>query len=150
MKRITLVIPSLTSGGAERVMTTLANAWAAQGRSVRLLSFDHGQEPPFYPLDRRIDHRMLGLAKPSTGAVQAMRNNASRITSLRRAIVASEPEIVLSFLDTTNVTTLLATRGTRIPVVVEEHTDPAQKQLGGGWQRLRAALYPRADRVVVL
>ena len=33
-RRITFVIPSLTSGGAERVMVTMLNHWAAKGWPV--------------------------------------------------------------------------------------------------------------------
>lgn len=150
MNDITLVIPSLTSGGAERVMATMANYWANHGKRITLLTMDDGAEPPFYALHDAVCHRQLRLAKPSSGAIAAIKNNIVRIRALRRAIVDSRPEAVISFLDTTNVATLIATRGLGIPVIVEEHTDPAQKSLGGGWKRLRRALYPRADHVVVL
>ena len=38
-----------------------------------------------------------------------MAGNLGRIRALRRAIVVSRPGVVISFLDTTNVITLLAT-----------------------------------------
>lgn len=148
-QRITLVIPAIVSGGAERVMATLANRWAADGRAITLLTLDDGREPPFFPLHPDIDHRSLGIAGASGSALPALKNNLRRIVRLRRAIAASEPDLVLSFLDTTNVLTLLATRGLGVPVVVEEHTDPSQKSIGR-WEPLRRRLYPRAGRVVVL
>jgi glycosyltransferase involved in cell wall biosynthesis len=150
MRRITMVIPSLTSGGAERVMSTLANAWARRGTAVTLLTFDDGHEPPFYPLDPRVDHRPIGIARVSGSSIAAYGNNVSRVISLRRAIKRSRPDLVFSFLDTTNVLTLISTRGLGVPVVVQEHTDPSQKRLDPGWVRLRRWFYPRADRVVVL
>lgn len=150
MKRLTLVIPSLTSGGAERVMTTLANAWADRGSDVTLITFDNSSAPPFYPMNPRVKLQRLGISGNSWTKAAAIRNTISRVWKLRRAIQKSTPDLVLSFLDTTNVTTILALLGTGIPVVVEEHTDPAQKNLGQRWVRLRNVIYPRADRVVVL
>ena len=38
--RLILVIYSLARGGAERVMTTLANVWAAQGYEVTIVTLD--------------------------------------------------------------------------------------------------------------
>jgi GalNAc-alpha-(1->4)-GalNAc-alpha-(1->3)-diNAcBac-PP-undecaprenol alpha-1,4-N-acetyl-D-galactosaminyltransferase len=149
VRRITLVIPSLTSGGAERVMATMANHWVTTGRQVTLLTLDDGNEPPFFPLHPAVQHHSLGVYGESRGALRAVRNNVERIFTLRRAIARSKPDVVLSFLDTTNVLTLLATRGLGLPVIVEEHTDPAQKTIGR-WESLRRLLYPRASRVVVL
>jgi len=150
MKRLTLVIPSLTSGGAERVMTTLANAWADRGHEVTLITFDDSSATPFYPLNPGVELQQLGIAGNSSTKVAAIRNTISRIWKLRQAIQKSNPDLVLAFLDTTNVTTILASRGLGTPVIVEEHTDPAQKNLGQRWVRLRDAMYPRADRIVVL
>jgi GalNAc-alpha-(1->4)-GalNAc-alpha-(1->3)-diNAcBac-PP-undecaprenol alpha-1,4-N-acetyl-D-galactosaminyltransferase len=58
--------------------------------------------------------------------------------------------VVLSFCDRTNVLTLLATRGTAIPVVVSERSDPAAQAMPWPWSWLRTKLYRRAGAVVVL
>jgi glycosyltransferase involved in cell wall biosynthesis len=127
----------------------MANWWAGAGREVTLFTFDDGSEPPFFPLHPSVRHGPLAIAKSSGSPFAAIVNNAMRIASLRRAIAKSRPDVVLSFLDTTNIVTLLATRGMRIPVVVAEHTDPSRKSIGR-WEPLRRRLYPRADQVVVL
>jgi glycosyltransferase involved in cell wall biosynthesis len=149
MKRVTFVIASLTSGGAERVMSIMANHWAEAGWPITLITISDGRED-FFPLHPAVQRISLGVAGTSGNPVAAVRNNASRLLALRRAIRDSRPDTVISFLDTTNVLTLLATRGLGAPVIVEEHTDPARKRLGSAWVFLRRALYPLAARVIVL
>jgi glycosyltransferase involved in cell wall biosynthesis len=148
--RLTFVIPNMTAGGAQRVMATMANHWAVQGWEITLLTFDDGATPAFFPLDGRVRQQPLDLARPSRTTVQAVANTLRRIATLRRAITQSRPDAVISFLDTTNVTTLLATRVLGVPAIVEEHSDPSQQPLGKGWTTLRERLYPRAAKVVVL
>ena len=48
--RVTLVIYALGSGGAERVMSILANHWVAHGWEVTLIMLVDPTQPPFYPL----------------------------------------------------------------------------------------------------
>jgi glycosyltransferase involved in cell wall biosynthesis len=148
--RLTLVIHAMGSGGAERVVATMANTWAARGWEVTLLTFDDGSEPSFYPLDARVSHRPLGVAAASGGLRRAFMSNVDRVKAIRRAIVASRPDAVLSFLDMVNVRVLLATRGLGVPTVVMEQTDPGQKQLAASWKLLRRVLYRRASALVVL
>ena len=148
-RRITFVIPSLTSGGAERVMVTMLNHWAAKGGPGTLLTI-YDRDPDFYTLHPAVTHTSLAIAKDSPGPASAVWNNVSRNRALLRAIVTSRPDVVISFLSTTNVATILATFGTGIPVVVEEHTDPARLTLSRAWSKLRDVTYPHADRVVVL
>ena len=59
--RITLIIHALTSGGAERVLTVMANYWAVKGEQVTILTFADGSANSFYALDERIEHRPLDL-----------------------------------------------------------------------------------------
>src|SRR5262249_50945644 len=70
------------------------------------------------------------------------------VAALRRAIAATRPEVIISFINATNVRTLLATRGLGVPVIVSERTDPYRDTLNEGMRRLRRRLYPHAAAVV--
>jgi glycosyltransferase involved in cell wall biosynthesis len=145
--RITLVISSLDRGGAERVISVLASHWAQQGKDVTLLSFDQG-EPPAYPIHPSVKLRSLCLFATSTHFITAIFQNIHRIKVLRRAIRESKPDIVISFMDTTNVLTLLATRGFGKPVIVSERIDPSLYNIGLVWRGLRRITYGLADALV--
>ena len=148
--RVTLVIYSLRGGGAERVMSIMANHWAERGWKVTLLTYDDGAEAPAYTLSGAVDHRHLGIEGASSGVVQAVRSNVRRLVVLRRAIRASGPDAVISFLDVVNVRTILATCGLGVPVAVSEHSDPSRHRIGAVWQALRKWSYRYAASVVVL
>src|ERR1044072_3158441 len=148
--RLTLVISSLACGGAERVMSVMANYWAARAWDVPLLTLDDGSAPPFYDIDDRVRHSALGLAGNSRNRAYGLQNNSRRISGLRRAIRNSRPDAVISFMDKTNVVTLLAAQGLNVPVIVSEHTDPFLNSIGGIWKQLRKWTYPLADMIIVL
>ena len=147
-RRLTLVIPSLTQGGAERVLTMMANHWARSGHAVVLITLDASQNDTC-PLDPEVSRVGLGLLKSSAGPLQAVWNNGTRLRSLRRAIRDSRPDIVISFIDRMNVLTLLATRGLGLDVIVSERVDPRRHEIGTMWNALRRSLYPRARALVV-
>jgi len=148
-RRLTLVIASLESGGAERAMATLANGWAAQRRDVTLITLHHARQD-FYRLHPAVTRVALGVLQPSSGMASAVRNNVGRIAAVRRAVRASRPDCVVSFGGQTNVAVLLATTGLGAPVVVMEQTDPRHHHIGVAWNWLRRRFYPRADAVVLL
>ncbi|MBD1945819.1 glycosyltransferase family 4 protein [Coleofasciculus sp. FACHB-712] len=148
--RLTLVIASLSAGGAERVMSIMANYWAAKRWKITLLTFDDGKVPPFYDLDCHVHHIRLGIARESLSLLVGIWNNLKRIQVLRAAIADSHPDVVISFIDKNNILTLLATRGLHIPVVVSERIHPAMYSIGGVWELLRQWMYPKANRVVVV
>ncbi len=147
MNRLTLVISSLMGGGAERVLSILANGWVSRGTEVTLATLD--DRAPFYALNPRIARRPLGVAGISANSLAAIWNNLRRVGALRRAIRQSRPDAVVSFGDATNVLTLLSTRGLLIPIVVSERSDPAFCPIGNVFGILRRWLYPLADAVVV-
>ena len=123
--RLCLIIPSLSAGGAERVMTILANRWVAKGWEITLLSLDDGSIRPFFPLDPGVRHRPLGLLADSKHLWMGLCNNVKRLTTLRKAIRQTQADAVISFLESTNVLTLLATRGLGIPVIASELIEPS-------------------------
>ena len=146
--RVCFFIWALRAAGAERVLTTLANAWATQGWEVVVVTMEDGREPPFYPLDPRIQVRPQDLLKDSTSPLSGVLNNLHRLRVLRRTFRDVKPDVIVSFIDKANALAVIATLGTGIPVIVSERTDPSRRSLGALWERLRAFAYPRARRIV--
>ena len=74
-----------------------------------------------------------------------------RFHAVRKAIHDARPDAVVAFLDTMNITVLLATRGLGIPVIVSERIDPAahRHRIGRFKSALRRLTYRWAERVVV-
>jgi GalNAc-alpha-(1->4)-GalNAc-alpha-(1->3)-diNAcBac-PP-undecaprenol alpha-1,4-N-acetyl-D-galactosaminyltransferase len=148
--RVTCVVPVIASGGAEHALVILARHWAAAGRHVTILTYDDGARPPFYDLDPRIRHVAMGLARDSAGLAAAVGNNLRRARVLHSEIRRSRPDVVVSFIDQTNVLTLLAAEGLGVPVVVVEQSDPHTFPVKPIWARLRLLTYARARRIVLL
>ena len=146
--RITLIIYSLGAGGAERVLSIMANYWAARGWTINLLTLVDSRESAFYELHPAVAVRALGIDRVSTNPAQAVLNNLTRLLALRRAIKTTAPDAVISFMDRTNVLVLAAMLGTKTPIVVAERNDPGQRSIGKSWTLLRRRLYPRAAQIV--
>jgi GalNAc-alpha-(1->4)-GalNAc-alpha-(1->3)-diNAcBac-PP-undecaprenol alpha-1,4-N-acetyl-D-galactosaminyltransferase len=147
--RLVLVISALSSGGAQRVLSILANAWAAKGWQITLLTFDDGVEPPFFDLHPAVRYCPLGLSGASSTSIRGVLNNLKRLWVLRQAIRQSCPHVVISFMEKPNVLTILATLGLRLPVIISERTAPAHHPIGKAWERLRHWVYPRCTCLVI-
>ncbi len=146
--RITFVISNFGSGGAERVMSVMANTWAAVGRRVTIVTIGP-QSWDWYTLHPSVQRVALDLYSQSAGLVEAVAHNRRRVSMLRRVIRESTPDVVISFGDVTNVLTLVATMGFRVPVIVSERIDPRRYPIGRVWSVLRQVFYRRAEAVVV-
>ncbi len=129
-------------------MAIMANYWARAGWTVALITLNAGAS--FYELDPAVRYIPLGLQNISQSRIDGVCGNFRRIMGLRRAIGALKPQVVVSMLGETNVTTIAACLGLGIPVLVQEQIDPAQHLIGAHWAFMRRLLYPLASRVVVL
>ena len=147
--KLVLVIHAISVGGGERVLTIMANYWAAAGRTVHVICLGE-KEPPFYPLDARVTLEYLGCKGASGNPVVAVLNNIRRLVILRRAIQRARPEAVISYIDRMNILTLISTVGVPVPVVGCEHTYPRGRPIGAGWELLRRIFYARAASIVTL
>jgi GalNAc-alpha-(1->4)-GalNAc-alpha-(1->3)-diNAcBac-PP-undecaprenol alpha-1,4-N-acetyl-D-galactosaminyltransferase len=148
--RFTLIISSFNSGGAEHVLSKLANHWVSQGHQIQLVTFAETGSTPFYYLDPKINLIQLGLLQfTPRSLLMRLKNIFKRIFLLRKAIQKLNPDVVLSFVDVANITTLIAMVGLKIPVLVSERTHPAYHQLPKFYQKLRQIFYPKAVSVIV-
>jgi len=149
IKRITLVISSLGMGGAEKSLILLANTWVTREIDVDIITFSSPKDPIFFPIDERVNVVHLSAHITPSNYIRSIGSNFKRIRRLRKKLSEIKPDIVVSFIDQTNISTLLATFFSSIPVVVAERTDPSQHSIGKLWSILRHATYPFADTIIV-
>ncbi|MFN7930692.1 MAG: glycosyltransferase family 4 protein [Blastocatellia bacterium] len=147
--RVAFVVPSMRCGGAERILTVMANYWAEQGCKVMILTLDSEKVTPFYSLSSKVLLRSLDVLGESKCIFAGVTNNFRRIFILRKLIRANRPAVVISFLLRTNVRVLLATAGLGVPVIVSERSDPFLSQPGNVWHLLARLTYPLAQRITV-
>lgn len=146
---IALIISSLSPGGAERVLSQLANAWISGGHKVSIITFSEPRTLPFYPLDESIHlHQLDLLVRQKSSSFRRLKNILKRILKLRQALKRVKPDVVISFVDVTNITVLLAGTRLHIPTIVCERTHPQYYRLPAVYNRLRLLTYSWARRVI--
>lgn len=134
--KILLVIGGLSFGGAERVITNLANSLAKNGDEVILTGIFY--KKPAYELDDRVTF-INGI----NGG-----NTLISMVKLRKLMMKVNPDIVLTFLTHINIATLIAGIGLKIPIVISERNDPIKTPKEKTRRILRKLIYPLADGYV--
>jgi GalNAc-alpha-(1->4)-GalNAc-alpha-(1->3)-diNAcBac-PP-undecaprenol alpha-1,4-N-acetyl-D-galactosaminyltransferase len=142
--RLLLVIGSLGGGGAERQLSDMANFWADRGAEVTLATWSGPEIPDHYALHERVSRVWLcGQDK------RALRAGVRGMLRLRQLVRTLKPDALLSFIDVSNIYSIVATRGLGVRTVVAERTHPAlNRTIGWHWRLLRRLWYAQADVVV--
>ncbi len=145
-RRIALLVSSMGRGGAERVAATLCNAWAREGREVWLVPTFLGSLEISYPLHDSIHVRFLSLS-PSI-ASKTCPTPIRKIVALRKFFRETTPDVIVSFLPSTNILSIVASRGLGVPLIVCERVDPAAAvEMGVTLRLARTLAYPFAERI---
>ncbi len=142
-----MVVPSLSSGGAERVAVLLAQGFLARGHRVAFVTI-YGRDRDFYVLPSGVDRIALNLGRDRSNVLQKLTGNFRRVMALRRTVRRTQPGVAVSFMNQTNIVVLLAAAGLGVPVIATEHMDPRRDSLPAAWRWLRRKTYPRAARLV--
>lgn len=146
--RILFLVSSLNTGGAERVATTLASAWAERGDEVTLVSTYPQRGECFYTLSPKVD--LVWMADHLGSAGNAVSVTVAKLRALRKMMRDGKPDVVISFLTNVNVMALLARCGLNVPIIVCERTNPAAATNSGAVLRAaRRFTYPWASMVTV-
>jgi glycosyltransferase involved in cell wall biosynthesis len=145
---IVLLVSSMGSGGAERVASTLVNAWAKRGDTVTLVVTFNGRGTCFYPLADGV--RLLYLADLAGLNRRGVSGYAARLFVLHTLIRDCKPNVVISFLTNVNLAAILASAGLRVPVIVCEHNDPTADGRSRFWRLACRLAYPHASLVTLL
>lgn len=121
MKRIAFHLNCLARGGAERVVSNLANQFAAEGYEVYIAT--EWQEEEEYSIDPAVHRVHVGLRDEEA--------NKSRITKfllrikyLKQFIKEYKPDVLIAFAQRANYRALMAAGNSDLPVVISIRTDP--------------------------
>ena len=120
-------INSLGKGGAERVVSLLANEFAKNEIEVVIATEWYSEEE--YELNVRVRRIHVGLSESDENASRIAKQWI-RIRNLRRVIVEEQPNVVLSFCVKANYRAMMATVGTGVPVIVSVRNDPKIDYVG--------------------
>lgn len=143
-----MVTGSLQAGGAERVLSDMANYWNRKGWRITLATWAGPSIVDFYQLDAGVGRVWLDV-ESGASPLARLRAYARRIRKLRALLADGSPDAVLSFIDTSNVMTLLACMGLQLRVIVAERSNgAATARLPWKWRASRIATYWRANEVV--
>ena len=149
-QRITFVSSSLGSGGAERVLSIVANEFARRGAAVSIVVTSTHKTEAFYPLDPGISFKAPFAGRKYRNKLKAALAAFFILGDLRREILATEPDFIIPFVDKTIALCLASLGRSGIPVIGCEHIYPPAQPLGLFWEAARRIFYPRAGLITVL
>lgn len=144
--KILFVISSMRAGGAERVMANLCDYFCNE-HEIFLAKFD--DESPFYTLDKRVNVLNLAYGVEDMGIIRNLKKRISKIFALRKVIKNGNFDVVISFIDNSNILTTIANFGLKTPLIISEHTNHLLLK-SKFWIALRRLVYPFADALSVL
>lgn len=145
--RITFTITQLEGGGAERVMVLLAKAFLKRGHVVTVITLS-SKATDFYTLPPEIHRFDLNLKYKSPTFIHGILNTVVRLAQIRNAIHTSQPDIVIAFMASMNIFTVLSLLKTNYPVIGTQHCNPRILPIGQPWEMLRQPTYRRLQRLV--
>ena len=135
--RILFVISSLDMGGAEKILTTVANYFDKMGHSVTIVTASINR--PFFTLNSKIDLIKLNLS-----------GSLKLIIRLKEVIISSNPDIIISFMSEMNILALTASKLSNRPIIVSERSAFDFLDIKPIWKKIRRVAYPFVDGLVVL
>lgn len=147
--KLLFFIHSLSSGGAERATSNLANYWAKKGWNITIVTLA-SCDLDFYPLHPGINRIALSLDVESIGLWSALKSNFRRIYELRKVVKQQQPDIALAMMTTANILIALATIGLKTPAIGSERIHPPMFPLGRIWEYLRRFSYSQLSVVTAL
>lgn len=140
--KIMFFYSSMMAGGAERMISALANCYAKQEIEVSIAVINNNFS--FYPLNPQVSLLKIGDSKNSQNLYQAIKNNLEIILSTRQALKEVKPDCVICFGINYVVYSLVAKIFLNIKVIGSERSNPYSSPKGF-WDNIKKFVSPLAD-----
>ncbi len=140
-KKVAFFLGSMGRGGAERVISILANEYAKQGWNADIAILLSNIVD--YELDEKI--RILDFTGKTANRILRL---PMWLKSIRNYVKTEKPDVIVSFVARINVLVLLACIGLKTKIVISERNDPTYDGRGAVTRLLTKLLYPKADKII--
>ena len=146
-KKIAFIIPSLGSGGAERVLSILANYLSAY-YEITIVSIYKGE--PFFKLNPNINLKYC-YSEPivSANLINALINHIKLSRTVLKLIKTTNSDLIIGFMTTANVHTVIVSKLLKLPCIVSERTNPNYSLISKFMFKLRRFIYPKTDMLTI-
>lgn len=139
--KIMFCTSSMGKGGAERVISILANKLVNDNEVSILINTNKN-------ISYKLDEKVKIIALDNKYYKNTLIRNIYRIRQTRKNLLKEKPDIVLSFLPMPSFRIIIANRKLRIPIVISDRNDPKQEYASRLTNFLMNWLYPKADGFV--
>ena len=139
--KLDFYISSLSGGGAEKVLTTLAEEFAGRGNTVSILSLE--KRPQFYSVSDNV-----GLEKVNNKGKGWFAEILLDFVAVRRRIKKQNADVSISFLSRCNLLVILASRLTNRKIIVCDRNNPLMEHSKRVFKH-SCKMYSKADAVFV-
>ncbi|MBQ0062669.1 MAG: glycosyltransferase [Prevotella sp.] len=106
-------------GGAQRVISILANKFSQQGHMVSIFMYNE-YDTIAYQLDRRVSIEHLD----NKFRIYKLLHNIKQLKFTRKRIIDFAPDVIISFYAIDTILAWLASKGLDIPIVYSQRCDP--------------------------
>lgn len=136
--KLIFIAANLNSGGAERVMSLLANQFSENGYDVEFVFLK--KDIRFYPLHQNVKIKVAENECVSKSLFK-------KLIWMRKHIKQNKPDAIFAFRIAVYSVTLISLLGIKIPVIASERNDPRFNSLA--WKVIQAVLLPLTNHFVV-
>lgn len=127
VQKIMFHLNSLGKGGAERVVSLLSNEFVKNNVDVVIATEWYSEEE--YELHSKVKRIHAGLSEEDEKATRAAKLWI-RMRNLRMVLQQEKPDVLISFCVKANYRAMMASVGTKIPVIVSVRNDPKIDYVG--------------------
>jgi GalNAc-alpha-(1->4)-GalNAc-alpha-(1->3)-diNAcBac-PP-undecaprenol alpha-1,4-N-acetyl-D-galactosaminyltransferase len=145
--KIAFLIPSLSPGGAERVVVSLVNKFANKFEVFLIVL---NKTETFYNVDKEVN--LIYLQEkytPSTSLIEAIKSNVIYVKKIVKISKKNQIDLLIGFTTSVNILSIISARVLKKPNLISERNNPEVFVPNTYWRILRNFWYPSANGLIV-
>jgi GalNAc-alpha-(1->4)-GalNAc-alpha-(1->3)-diNAcBac-PP-undecaprenol alpha-1,4-N-acetyl-D-galactosaminyltransferase len=146
-KKIAFLIPSLSTGGAERVVVLLANKFIEKFEVFVIVL---NKTETVYSVDKEVTIIYLQEKYlPSSSLFEAIKSNFVYVKKICKTVKTNQIDILIGFTTSVNILTIISSMFLNKPNLISERNNPDVTVPNIFWRNLRKFSYPFTSGLIV-